>query len=338
MSTLSGMPGKKEIDGYGIKEYMLQLTFLGTSAGKPTKERNVSAVGLEFEQDNKWYLFDCGEATQHQILRSRLSIGKLDTIFITHMHGDHYYGLPGLLSSKKLDTAFRPLTVYGPTGIKKFLECVIDVSFENLGYELYIIEFKAEERIHFDKFSLKILALEHSIESFAFYIKENDITNKLNEEKLRSIGLEPSPLYGELQRGQSITFQGIKLEPKEYMLSPIRGRSLIIAGDNSKPDILGSYLEEIDLLVHECTYTQEDYDQLQVKVLHTTAKELGNAVQKSRVKNLIASHINPRYNNNSTKSVEVLYSEIKEYYKGSLFIANDLDVYRLFRDGMVEKL
>lgn len=316
----------------------MELTFLGTSAGKPTKERNVSAVGLTFEQDNKWYLFDCGEATQHQILRSRLSIGKLDTIFITHMHGDHYYGLPGLLSSKKLDTAFRPITIYGPAGIKRFLECVIDVSLENLGYELNIIEFKAEDTFHFDRFSLKVLPLEHSIDSFAFYIKENDITNKLDEEKLRSIGLEPSPMYKELQKGNSITFQGKKLEPKEYMLAPVRGRSLIIAGDNSRPEILGRYLEAIDLLVHECTYTQEDYDHLAVKVMHSTAKALGETVEKYHVKNLIATHINPRYNTKSTTDVDLIYGEIKSAYKGRLFIAKDLDVYYLSREGIAKIL
>lgn len=316
----------------------MQLTFLGTSAGKPTKERNVSALALEFEQDNKWYLFDCGEATQHQIIRSRLYIGKLDTIFITHLHGDHYYGLPGLLASKKLDAALKPLNIYGPKGIKKFLECVLDISTERLGYSLKIIEFEAEETFVFDKFSLKVLALEHSIESFAFYIKENDISDKINEKKLREIGLEPSPLYGELQRGNSIIFQGKKLEPGEFTLEPICGRSLIIAGDNSRPDILGRYLEDIDLLVHECTYTQEDYDHLQVKILHTTAKELGTVVQKRHVKNLIASHINPRYNKNSIMGVEVIYNEIKHSYKGRLFIANDFDVYRLGRDSVVEKL
>jgi len=316
----------------------LKLTFLGTSAGKPTKERNVSALALEFDQDNKWYLFDCGEATQHQIIRSRLSIGKLDTIFITHLHGDHYYGLPGLLASKKLDKAFRPLNIYGPKGIKKFLKCVMDVSQEHLGYILKIIEFEAEETFVFDKFSLKILPLVHSIESFAFYIKENDISNKLNEKKLRAIGLEPSPLYGELKKGRSITFQGKKLEPKEFMLDPIPGRLLIIAGDNSRPDILGRYMEDLDLLVHECTYTQETYDNLPVKVLHTTAKDLGIAVQAKRVKNLIANHINPRYNKNSTMGVEMIYNEIKRDYEGRLFIANDFDVYRLGRDRVVEKL
>jgi len=298
----------------------LQLTFLGTSAGKPTKERNVSALALELEQDNKWYLFDCGEATQHQIVRSRLYIGKLDTIFITHLHGDHYYGLPGLLTTKKLDAALKPLNIYGPKGIKKFLECVLDVSPEHLGYRLKIIEFEAEETFFFDKFSLKVLPLTHSIESFAFYIKENDISNKLNEKKLRAIGLEPSPLYGELKRGRSITFQGKNLEPKAFMLKPIPGRSLIIAGDNGKPDVLGRYLKDLDLLVHECTYTQESYDNLAVKVLHTTAKELGTVVREKRVKNLIASHINPRYNKNSTMGVEMIYNEIKCSYEGGLFV------------------
>ena len=314
----------------------MQLTFLGTSAGKPTKERNVSALALEFEQDNKWYLFDCGEATQHQIIRSRLSIGKLDTIFITHLHGDHYYGLPGLLSSKKLDKALNPLDIYGPKGIKKFLECVLDVSEEHLGYVLKITEFEAEESFVFDKFSLKVLPLVHSIESFAFYIKENDISNKLNEKKLRAIGLEPSPLYGELKRGKSITFKGKKLEPKVFMLNPIPGRSLIIAGDNSRPDVLGKYLDDLDLLVHECTYTQETYNNLPVKVLHTTAKDLGIAVQEKQVKNLIANHINPRYNKNSTMGVEMIYNEIKHSYEGRLFIANDFDIYRLGRDSVVE--
>lgn len=268
---------------------MLQLTFLGTSAGKPTKERNVSALALKFDQDNEWYLFDCGEATQHQIIRSRLSIGKLGAIFITHLHGDHYYGLPGLLSTKKLDTAFRPLNIYGPKGIKKFLECVMDVSKEHLGYTLKIMEFEAEETFVFEKFSLKVLPLVHSVESFAFYIKENDISNRLNEKKLRAIGLDPSPLYGELKSGKSVIFQGKKLEPRAFMLDPIAGRSLIIAGDNSKPDILGRYLQDLDLLVHECTYTQETYDNLPVKVLHTTAKDLGIAVQEKSVKNLIAN-------------------------------------------------
>ncbi len=315
----------------------MQLTFLGTSAGKPTKERNVSALALEFEQDNKWYLFDCGEATQHQLLRSKLSIGKLDSIFITHLHGDHYYGLLGLLASKELDIALNPLHIYAPKGIKEFLECTMkDISQEYLGYKLKIIEYKSQGKFIFDKFTLKVLPLVHSIESFAFYIEENDTSNKLNEKKLRDIGMKPSALYGELKKGKNVIFQGKILEPKTFMLKPTEGRKIIIAGDNSKPDILGNYLNKIDLLVHECTFRQKEYDKLTIKVKHTTAKELGIVAQKREIKNLIATHISPRYNKNSTINIDNVKDEIKENYKGELFMANDFDVYNLKRDGIIQ--
>lgn len=313
----------------------MKLTFLGTSAGKPTKDRNISALALEFDQDNKWYLFDCGEGTQHQIMHTKLHIGKLDTIFITHMHGDHYYGLPGLLSTKKLDVALNPLTIYGPKGIKKFLECALDITEANLGYTLNITEYICEEEFVFDKFSLKVLPLVHSKESSAFYIKENDIIDRLDEEKLRKAGLKPSPIYGELKMGKSIIFEGKELNPNEFMMDLIPGRSLIIAGDNSKPDILGKYLQALDLLVHECTFTQDVYDDLAKKVLHTTAKELGIVAQKEDVKNMIANHISPRYKKNSALLVDTIYDEIRCNYKGKLFIANDFDVYYLSREKLV---
>ena len=122
------------------------------------------------------------------------------------------------------------------------------------------------------------------------------------------------------------------------MLEPVIGRSLIIAGDNSIPAVLGSYLDGLDLLVHECTYTQEVYDNLVKKVLHTTAKELGITAQKHGVKNLIANHIDPRYNQNGTLGVELIYNEIESSYEGGLFVADDFDIYYLGRDGVVEKL
>ncbi len=315
----------------------MKLTFLGTSAGKPTKERNVSALGLELDQEGKWYLFDCGEATQHQIMKSKLSIAKIDSIFITHLHGDHYYGLPGILASKKLDGALRPLSIYGPKGIKKFLECVTDLSKESLGYVLSIIEFTVEETYIFDRFTLKVLPLIHSIESHAFYIKEKAMDSRLDEKRLREIGLEPSPLYGELKKGKKITSQGQIVDPKDFMLEPIAGRSLIIAGDNSTPAVLGEYLVDLDLLVHECTYTQQVYDELSTKYLHTTAKDLGMTVQEKGVKNLIANHISSRYAKNSTHSVETIYDEIEHDFEGRLFIADDLDVYYLGRDGVVDR-
>jgi len=301
-----------------------ELTFLGTGAGRSTKERNVSAVGLSLEQESSWYLFDCGEGTQRQIMHSGLSSGKLGTIFITHLHGDHYYGLPGLLDSRKMDRITKPLTIYGPRGIERFLHCVMDTSVEKLGYPLHIIEYEVDQEINFPHFSLRILPLHHSIESHAFYIKEHTISNKLNEEKLRAAGLPPSALYGELKQGRAVEYEGRQYEPADYLLDPIEGRSLIIAGDNSDPEILGDYLNDLDLLVHECTYTQEVFDHLPVKILHTTAKELGKSAQIHRVKNLIATHISPRYRSNGKYTLEMLENEIREVYRGNLWIAEDL--------------
>ncbi len=312
----------------------MKLTFLGTSAGKPTRERNLSAIALELEQENRWYLFDCGEATQFQLMKSRLSIGKLDSIFITHLHGDHFYGLPGLLASKKMDEALKPLTLYGPKGIKKFIDCVLDVSGRDVGYDLTIIEYEDNQEFMFDKFTVKVLPLVHSIDSVAFYIKEHDISNKLDEMKLREIGLDPSPIYGELKKGKAVTFEGKTINPKEFMLDPIKGKRIIISGDNAQPEIMGEYLRNLDLLVHECTYTQEVYDNLKVKILHTTSKDLGVAASKFGVKNLIATHISPRYHKDGKFTVQMIEDEIKEAYDGNLFIANDFDVFTLKSEGL----
>jgi len=302
-----------------------ELTFLGTGAGRPTKERNVSAVGLSLEQESGWYLFDCGEGTQRQIMYSGLSSGKLETIFITHLHGDHYYGLPGLLDSRKMDRITKALTIYGPKGIERFLNCVMDTSLEKLGYELHIIEYEQGEQFGFKHFSLKVLPLHHSIESSAFYIKEYTVSNKLDEEKLRAAGLPPSPLYGELKQGREVIFGGKSYYPEAYLLDPIEGRSLIIAGDNSQPEILGSYLDDLDLLVHECTYTQEVYDHLPVKILHSTARDLGKTAQAHRVKNLIATHISPRYRSEGKYTLDMIKDEIRDNYRGNVWIAEDLE-------------
>jgi len=308
-----------------------KITFLGTGAGRPTRERNVSAVGLSLEQESGWYLFDCGEGTQRQIMQSGLSSGKLRTIFITHLHGDHYYGLPGLLDSRKMDRIVTPLTIYGPEGIETYLNCVMDISEERLGYALHIIEYQSGKILSFDRFDCTVLPLRHSIESYAFYIKEYTVSNKLDVRKLRKEGLSPSALYGELKRGRSVRFKGRVYAPEAYLLDPIEGRSLIVAGDNSEPEILGEYLNDLDLLIHECTYTQEVFDHLPAKVLHTTARALGRAAEAHGVRNLVATHISPRYRKEGKYTLSMIEEEIRAHFSGGFRVAEDFSVYTLLR-------
>ena len=308
----------------------MTITFLGTSAGKPSKDRNLSAIALRYEQKKEWYLIDCGEATQFQIMKSNYKLGKLTKIFITHLHGDHCYGLPGLLSSRILEEINMPLEIYGPVGIKEYLESVKKLTKNKLLDHTKIIEVKnSGGNFAFDTFELDVVPLDHGVTSFAYCFFEHSTIGSIDVQKLESLGIMPGKIYGDLKKGKTIFLEdGTKIEPKEFLLEPIRGRRLIIAGDNCKPEILVNRANNIDLLIHEATFTQEVFENLKVKVKHTTAKELAIAAQKGGVKNLIATHISPRF---VKKDIKLLDSELKKYFKANYFIANDFDTFSIDR-------
>jgi len=160
----------------------MKLQFLGTSAGTPTKMRNVTALALSYDQRGDWYLVDCGEATQHQLLRSSFSLAKLSKIFITHLHGDHIFGLPGLLTSRSMagSTKF-PVTIYGPKGLKEYVETSLRLSASHITYPLEIIEFtKASEIFAHKGETVTTVKLSHDVPSFAYIFKEADHPGKFD--------------------------------------------------------------------------------------------------------------------------------------------------------------
>lgn len=166
----------------------MKLIFLGTSAGTITTERNVSALALNLMLERKaWWLFDCGEGTQHQILKTKLKLSKLEKFFISHLHGDHLFGLPGLLTTRSLMQNMPTLTVYGPKGIKQFIDTVTNISYLWLTYLLEIIEItQPMELFNDDQFTISCDELSHRITSFGYRIVEKDQAAQLNIDKLNT--------------------------------------------------------------------------------------------------------------------------------------------------------
>ena len=153
----------------------MEIYFLGTGAGVPSSKRNVSSLVIRFlQQKGRVWMFDCGEATQHKILPSPIKLSKLDKIFITHLHGDHIFGLPGLLGSRSFQGGSSPLTIFGPKGIYEYIHTSLRLSNTHLVYELHIIEVSEGVIIDNDELSVEVIQLDHVMPCYGYRIKEKE--------------------------------------------------------------------------------------------------------------------------------------------------------------------
>ena len=250
----------------------MELIFLGTSAGVPTRSRNVTAILLDLKHPTRGglWLFDCGEGTQHQLLHTAYHPGKLDKIFITHLHGDHLFGLPGLLCSRSMAGNANPLTIYGPAGIRDFVETTLRLSGSWTDYPLEVVEIS--EGLIFDDGDYKVSAqpLSHPVECYGYRIDAHDKPGALDAAALMADGVKPGPLLHEATletameekangRGHSSTRQAAQLARDAGV------RRLIITHVSSRYDARGceKLLEECRALFPECELA-EDFAQVSV--------------------------------------------------------------------------
>src|SRR5690625_2563265 len=235
----------------------MKITFLGTGAGIPSKERNVTAILLDLTQEiNHLWLFDCGEATQHQILHTSIKPRKINKIFITHLHGDHIFGLPGLLSSRSFLGGVDPLTVYGPKGIKEYIETSLSISETHLSYPLTIVELE-EGGFVLDEnsFSVHSVMLDHNIKSFGFRIIEKDKLGELNVKKLKCLGINRGPIYRDIKENeQTVLEDGSILYRKDVIGTPKQGKTISIFGDTRYVPNYASFIGTSNVLIHEATF------------------------------------------------------------------------------------
>lgn len=274
----------------------MDLYFLGTGAGIPTTRRNVSGLALRlYEERGTFWLFDCGEGTQHRILQSPLKLSKCEFIFITHLHGDHLFGLPGLLSSRAYQGGITPLTVFGPPGLKKYVHTVHEVSETHLPYELHIQELEPGLIWSDEQFTVTALPLDHRIVSFGYRIQQKHRAGRLDLHALREKGVEPGPLYGQLKRGHNVTLTtGEVIFATAVLGPPLPGKAVAILGDTRPCDNAIQLARQVHLLVHEATFMEDKCKEAN-EFGHSTARQAACIAQSANVQKLVLTHFSSRY-------------------------------------------
>ncbi|MBK5145725.1 ribonuclease Z [Budviciaceae bacterium BWR-B9] len=304
----------------------MELIFLGTGAGTPSKERNVSSLVLNLlSERNSFWMFDCGEGTQHQILHSSIRIGRLEKIFITHLHGDHIFGLPGLLSSRSMAGSQDPLTLYGPPGIKAFVETALNLSGSYLTYPLEIIEIQPGKVMEDQQFCVTALPLMHGIESFGYRIEEADKPGTLNASRLLADGVPVGPVFQRLKMGGQVQLDdGRVINGQDYLGPAQKGRVLAIFGDTSPCDNSLVLAKDANVMVHETTLEASMAEQANSRG-HSTTQQTAELAKAAGAKRLIITHFSARYGMEESQRLLVECQEIFPQTE----MASDLAIFTL---------
>ena len=358
---------------------MLQLTFLGTSAGVPTKQRNVTALAIEClnpylasakqhsKKSRPWLLIDCGEGTQQQLLHTKLSLHQLVAICITHVHGDHCYGLPGLLASAAMSGRTESLTIIAPKAIATLLDAIMLTTELHFSYAINFIavedvlseqeKAKTDITLELDKqqqLTIDVTKLSHRVPSHAFGITQTISHRRLDTAKLKAENIAPSQLWGKLQQGEDVTTQeGKHLLSADYVHNEQLRARVVVAGDNDTPTCLVGALQDTDLLVHEATYTAEVLAKIQSRIqtqnsdfdadsdpdteagfdpMHSSAQLVGQFAQDIGLNNLILTHFSARYQSyddpdSSTANMSDIRLDAESAYQCNLWLAEDFAQY-----------
>jgi ribonuclease Z len=271
----------------------LRIIFLGTGGSWPTVKRNVSSIAVK--RGSEIILFDCGEGTQRQFQQSNLSYMQISKIFITHFHGDHFLGIPGLIQTMQLNDRDKPLHIYGPKGMTELTNQLLTLGYFRPSYRIIAHDITDGEEIKFDDYSISALKVSHNVPAFAYSVKEYQRAGKFNKSKALKMGIPEGPLFSKLQKGQTITLPDGKNVTPDIILGPSRkGRKIVISGDTKPCDQMIGFSEDADILIHEGTFDTRLQD-IAKDYGHTTAAQAAEIAKKARVEKLFLVHLSPRY-------------------------------------------
>jgi ribonuclease Z len=312
---------------------MLTVTFLGTSAARPTVERNVS--GLAVHREGETLLFECGEGTQRQMMRYGVSFA-FSEIFFTHFHADHFLGVIGLIRTLGLQGRPEPLFLYGPKGAKKVLGTALQLGVERVPFPVEIVEVKAGDsvtrdggRTARDGYDIFAFPTEHGGgASLGYVLKEHVRRGRFDVEKARALGIPEGPLWGKLTKGEDVALpDGTTVRPAELVGPARSGRLIAFTGDTRPCAATVDAAQGADLLIHEATFGEEERDRAR-DTGHSTAKEAAQVALAAKVKRLVLSHVSARY----SISADELAKEAREVFPHTSVARDGLEVDVAFSD------
>ena len=276
-----------------MSKRIVKVHFLGVGGGIPSLTRAPPSIAVSFQ--GKVLLFDCGEGTQLQLRRVGLSPQRIREIFISHLHGDHVLGLPGLISTMIMLNRTKTLNIYGPPGTKEFTETTMEATHAHLDFPLEIKDVLKGEISHQKLYSVSCLPAIHNVPAISYVLKMADIPGKFNTHKAEQLGVPSGPLRKRLYNGQQIETPGGRIvKPLDVLGPPRKGIHIVFSGDTAPNQELAKVAKKASLLIHDATFTMTHLENAR-KYQHSTAAQAAEIARLAQVSHLALVHISPRY-------------------------------------------
>ncbi|MDQ4040569.1 MAG: ribonuclease Z [Actinomycetota bacterium] len=264
----------------------LDVFFAGTAGSVPTARRGLPALLVRRGGDR--ILFDCGEGTQRQLVRS-VGLPDLDDVFLTHFHVDHWLGLPGMLKTFDLRDREKSLAIHGPPGLDQVMQLLRPI-YGRTKYPLEINELQPGDQVRRDGYTVAAFPVEHRVSAFGYVLFEDERPGRFDAELAEKLGVQPGPDFGRLQRGEAVG----DVTPDHVVGASRAGRKVVVSGDTAPCDALRVAAHEADLLIHEATFAEEETDRA-AQTAHATATQAATIAREAQVRMLALTHLSTRY-------------------------------------------
>ena len=304
----------------------MHITFLGTGGSIPTATRGLSAVAIK--RKNELLMFDCGEGTQQQMTQAGVGFHRTAKIFVTHMHGDHVLGLPGLLQTMSLLGRTNELQIYGPAGIKDFVEAINQTVRYTLTFPVTVSETESGLVCEEKEYTVHATRSNHMDPSLSYALTEKPRPGRFNTKKAKKLGIQKGPLWSKLQSGEAVKLpNGKTVEPKMVLGEARHGRKIVYTGDTGPSEALIELAQNADLLIHEATF-EDEMHQRAMEDGHSTPTIAAKTAKEAHVKRLVLTHISARY-----KDANMLLMQAKKTFADTMLAEDFLKIELPFSDS-----